>query len=121
MSLHLAEWLAEIVEEYLESLELRAYSPATLKTVRCYLGQWVTWVAVQSELESLAEVTTAVLVSYQQHLLTRQNRHYSLPRQIKARSRNRHLSGLKTFFAYLRRHGYILSNPAADLEAAREP
>lgn len=123
MSLALARVLEGWLDDFLAHLTRRNYSPASCKTYRCDLSLFVRWVADQAELTTPGDLTTPVLENYQMHLMLRSSlRRKKKPgRTLTAASRNRHLAELRSFFRYLKKQSRLLSNPALDLEGARQP
>jgi integrase/recombinase XerD len=123
MSEKLAQVLRHWSEDFLEHLDLGGYSPATLRVYRCDLGLLCEWVKEQEHLNSPGDLTTAHLERYQMHLMLRPSLHprRSHPRTLSAGSRNRSLAALRSFFRYLKKSCRLLSNPALDLETAKQP
>lgn len=117
----LADTLKLWLEEFLEDMRRRSYSPRSLRSYRYDLLLFVAWVGEQSELVSPAHLTTAVLEQYQMHLMLRPSRKSRRHTQtMTAAARNRHTAELRSFFRYLKRACKLLSNPGAELESARE-
>lgn len=122
MSQELSATLKEWLNEFLADMLRRGLSPATQKSYRCDLLQFADWVGDQAELQNPGDLTTAVLEKYQMHLMLRRSRRdKKKARTLTAASRNRNLAELKGFFRYLRKSCRLLSNPALELESAREP
>lgn len=115
----LNEWL----DAFLLDLERRNYSPRTTRTYRYDLLLFTNWVGEQAKIKAPGDLVGAVLEEYQLHLMLRSplRKLHAQPRPLSANVRNRHLAGLRSFFRYLKRTCRLLSNPAADLEAVREP
>lgn len=112
--MNLAQWL----DDFLLYLQRRGYSPRSVDCYRKDLRLFVEWMAARPD-----ELTAHVLEEYQLHLMLRPTRHkaYRHPRTLSALTRNRHLAALRSWFRYLKKHGQLASNPAAELERAREP
>jgi integrase/recombinase XerD len=114
-----SEWLGEL----LLWMQRRGYSPLT---IRCYgngLRHFISWTRERPELSCPGEVTSEVLEQYQLHLMTRPSLSSlsSRPARLSASTCNLNLAELKTFFAFLKRSGKLLSNPCAELFRAKEP
>ena len=122
MSEFLAKTLAAWVDEFIEDMHRRAYSERSRRTYRYDLLMFVSWVREQASLQVPGDLNCEVLGQYQMHLMLRRSLKYRYrhPRTMSASSRNRHLAALKTFFRYLKKTCKLLSNPALELESARE-
>jgi integrase/recombinase XerD len=121
MSQALAQTLECWLQEFLEDMQRRNYSPRSQKNYRYDLMQFVTWVAQQEELKSPSDLTLAALESYQVHLMLRTSLKSKKSHQVMSvGSRNRHTAELRSFFRYLKRTCKLLSNPSAELECARQ-
>ncbi len=120
---HLSQTLQHWLEEFFDDLARRGYSAASAKTYRCDLGFFVDWVDTQDSLRQIGDLTTACLEDYQLHLMLRPSckSRAQQPRCLSISSRNRHLAALKSFFRYLKKACYLLSDPSAELESARQP
>ena len=121
MSQELAATLDQWLQEFLDDMQRRSYSPRSLRGYRYDLLLFVAWIAEQAELASPGELTPAVLEQYQMHLMLRPSK--KSPHHTKAMStaaRNRHTAELRSFFRYLKRSCKLLSNPSAELENARQ-
>lgn len=102
-------WPGELHEKYLKMMRLKGYSEQTLRCYRYRLLNFYDWLKARP-LQGLADLTTALLVEYQVFLQSR---------RLSTGSRNLHLAAVKSFFRFLHRQRYLLSNPALELEAAR--
>lgn len=122
MSAELSATLAQWVEAFVEDLRRRNYSEQTIKTYSCDLMLFAGWVKDQPEVGHPGDLTTAVLESYQMHLMVRVSYTYRFrhPRTLTVSSRNRHLAALRSFFRFLKRSTRLLGNPSLELEHARQ-
>ncbi len=121
MSQELAATLAQWLQEFLDDMQRRSYSPRSLRSYRYDLLLFVTWIGEQAEVTSPGQLTSVVLEQYQMHLMLRPSK--KSPQHTKAMStaaRNRHTAELRSFFRYLKRSCKLLSNPGAELESARQ-
>ena len=121
LSHSLAATLGEWLDEFLEDMKRRSYSPRSLRSYRYDLLQFVAWVAEQAELSTPGQLTPAVLEQYQMHLMLRPSKKSPLhTRAMSTAARNRHTAELRSFFRYLKRACKLLSNPSAELESGRQ-
>jgi len=110
------EGLTAWMLRYLESLEIRSYSPHTLRGHRNALDFFIAW-AHERDLKRPSEITRPILLRYQRWLF-----HYRKKngKPLTVGSQHARLSSLRGFFRWLTRQNGILSNPAADLELPRK-
>jgi integrase/recombinase XerD len=121
MSLELAATLAQWLDEFLEDMRRRNYSPRSLRCYRYDLLHFVGWVGEQPELATPGHLTLSALEQYQMHLMLRPSRKSPLQTQpLSAAARNRQLAVLRSFFRYLKKACKLLSNPSVELENARQ-
>ena len=117
LSQTLQQWLAE----FLEDLQRRNYSPASIRAYRYDLQLFVQWVSQQDHLTTPADLTLSALENYQMHLMLRPSlKSKNITQAMSTASRNRHTAELRSFFRYLKRVCKLLSNPSAELECARQ-
>ncbi len=102
-------------DAYLESLQARNYSPATVEGRRKSLNRFLGW-AAERDLKRAGQVTRPILEAYQRGLW----------RALKAngqrlgwRTQHERLSALKGWFRWMTRQNLILHNPAGELELPR--
>ncbi|MBK6599298.1 MAG: tyrosine-type recombinase/integrase [Proteobacteria bacterium] len=111
------QWLSE----FLEDLQRRNYSPASIRAYRYDLQLFVQWVSRQEHLNTPADLTLSALENYQMHLMLRPSlKSKNIAKAMSTASRNRHTAELRSFFRYLKRVCKLLSNPSAELECARQ-
>jgi len=109
------------LDDFLEDMQRRNYSPRSLRSYRYDLLLFVAWLADQAELDTPGQLTAAVLEQYQMHLMLRPSK--KSPQHTRAMTtaaRNRHTAELRSFFRYLKRSCKLLGNPGAELESARQ-
>jgi len=80
----------------------KRYSPHTVTAYRNDLDQFFAYLQNQYSIQKIEEVT---------HLMIRSWLVYLMEDDISARSVNRKLSTLKSFYKFLNREGYLLENP----------
>lgn len=112
----LAEWLEQRALVYLEALEARGYSAATIRVYRTDLKRFVRWARTRTELGCIQDIGRGELMSYAAELLTAKspNGH---PWAVM--TRNRHLATIRGFFRFLVKEGVLLSDPGSALEGFR--
>ena len=99
------------MEAYLDWLTVRNYSNYTIVERRYYLGLFIEWAEMRS-ITTPEAVTLEILESYQRHvyhLRTEQGKPYSINGQ-----RGR-LVALTTWFAWLKKHKRLETNPADEM------
>ena len=105
-------------ERYLADLEVRNYSPKTIENHRMHLRRLCRYLSEQG-IDDPIRVTTGVLRGWQVWLSALPTTHGNGIRG--AGTFNRERSTIHCFFAWLVKEGSIGSNPASDLDAAKEP
>jgi len=101
----------ELIESYLQWIEVRGYSARTLRIRRQGLEPFIRWCGERG-LHQAGEVTQPVLERYQHHLY-RQRKANGEP--LSWRSQYSQLTSIKVWFKWLTRQGYIGANPASEL------
>jgi integrase/recombinase XerD len=112
-----ASTLARLVGQWNERLKQRAYSPRTLDANHWAFVMFLGW-CEERNIEAPANITRAMLESYQRHLWR-----YRKPngKPLAVSTQRARLGALQRFFAWLCRENRITANPAADLELPRKP
>jgi integrase/recombinase XerD len=101
-----------LIGQYLEHLRVRNYSPRTVMNCGVYLGYFTAW-AAERGITRPAEVTKPILERYQRWLY-----HYrseKTGRALSFRTQHVRLTPIRTFFRWLTRENFLLSNPASEL------
>lgn len=109
--------LDTLTQRYRQHLETLNYSPQTLLTLDVYFHRFAEFLA-EAKINDVPSVTATTLADFQRWLF------YQPTVKGTARtvaSQNRVLSGIRSFFAFLHREGYLAHNPAQALRLAREP
>lgn len=102
-------------DTYLESLQARNYSAATVENRRKAINGFLSW-AAERDLQRAGQITRPILEAYQRGLW----------RCVKAngqrlgwRTQRERLSALKDWFRWMTRQNVILNNPAGEIELPR--
>jgi integrase/recombinase XerD len=107
------EWLGD---KYIDWLVTRQYSPFTIKYRRGILANFLKWCNERS-IGNPSEITREIVERYRKYVfLYRTQKGKSLARG----SQQLWLVSLRAFFRWLSRQGYMMYNPAADLDLPRE-
>jgi integrase/recombinase XerD len=109
--------LQDLIPRFLEKLEARSYSPATIDMHRWALRQFLGWCETKN-LALPGTITRPDLEAYQLFLF-----HYRSPRTGRPLAVNTQLARLgciRRFFARLCRDALIPANPASDLDLPRK-
>lgn len=112
---HDPDSLASHMERFLTHLEVRNYSPATIKDRRHGLSTFILW-AHERGLERPYQVTRPILERYQRHLYYHRKPNGE---PLSFRTQAQRMVPLRAWFKWLTRENHILSNPASDLELPR--
>jgi len=103
------------VENYLEHLEVRNYSPETIDQRKDALKAFLQW-AEQRDVTKPEEVTKPILESYQRHLWRWKKKN---GKPLGVSTQRARLGVLKDYFSWLTKQNYLLANPASELELPR--
>jgi integrase/recombinase XerD len=106
-----------LFSRYLHHLEMLNYSPKTLITQTVYGHRFDEFLA-EAKITDVQSITAATLLDFQRWIF------YQPTVKGTARtiaSQNRVLSGMRNFFAFLTKEGYLAHNPAQDVRLSKEP
>jgi integrase/recombinase XerD len=106
-----------LFSRYLHHLEMLNYSAKTLTTQTVYGHRFGEFLA-EAKIADVQSVTATTLADFQRWIF------YQPTVKGTARtiaSQNRVLSGMRNFFAFLTKEGYLAHNPAQDLRLSKEP
>jgi integrase/recombinase XerD len=107
--------------QWVEAMRTRALSEAHVDNGQMYLAAFIVW-AQERGITKAKEVTRPVIESYQRFLFYyRKETKDGTEEPLTLRTQIEKLSSLRGFFRWLTRHGYILANPASELELPRIP
>lgn len=99
--------------QYVRRLQVRGYAPGTIRAYRLYANQFVEFMKESKE-RSLKKVDLRILDRYQDFLFG-ENRNLM-------RSSQRHcLTGLNSFFKWMKREKLIKHNPVPEMELPKKP
>jgi len=106
---------------WIEALKTRGFSEAHVQNCESALGAFVLW-AQERGIAKARDVTKPVLESYQRWLfyLRRETKSGS-DEPLSMRTQAEKLSAVKGFFRWLAKNGYLLANPASELELPKIP
>jgi integrase/recombinase XerD len=102
---------------YLDHLEVRHYSPRTLRNAETHLTAFAKWCATRGLTEP-REVTKPVVDAYQRHLFHAKK---DDGEPLSARSQWNYLGTIRRFFKWLTRQNVLLGNPASEIEMPLVP
>ena len=119
MSKKLAESLETHLQSCLDWLHVRDYSSRTIDTYRLALQAFIDWVKAETQLNELSDFTSQTLQNYMVFLSLRGSKNTRRGRKKKlltATTKQGHIAALHQLFGYLTQNGFLLTNPAHDLE-----
>jgi len=108
--------LASQADAWLQRMAERNYSKTSLDAAQWALKMFLSW-AQERSLSNPSEITKPILESYQSWLY-RYEKADGQP--LSVRTQRARLGTLQRFFSHLCKSGYLLANPAADLELPRK-
>jgi integrase/recombinase XerD len=109
--------IQEHLAAFADDLTLRNYSARTASDYGYSLRSLATFLE-QRIITDVAAITTANLTDFQRWLYHQPTRH-GVARGVC--HQNAVLAAVRSFFRFLRREGYVIRDPAAELEYAKEP
>ena len=107
--------LAGEAKRYLDSLEVRNYSPGTIASSRDKLHYFLEW-ATMRELEDPNAITLPILEGYQRHLHRRRKDNGN---PLSATTQRTYTTAVKMLFAWMTKQNVLAANPASELELPR--
>ncbi len=105
---------------WLDALRTRAYSDAYVQNCESALGAFILW-AQERGITKAREVTRPILESYQRWLFHYRRETEEGDEPLSLRTQAERLSALKGYFKWLAKNGYLLANPASEMELPRIP
>jgi len=109
--------LASLVDQWLDRLTVRAYSPRTVASRVWALRSFLGWAESRGLLRP-AEVDKPVLEAFQRWLWAYRK---ADGKPMAVATQRSHLGSLQGFFAWACRENLLSANPAADLDLPRKP
>ena len=110
-----------LLEEHCRWMEVRNYSPGTLRNARLYVGRFIDWLGERGVIQA-QEVTRPMLERYQRvlfhHRKTLADGQPGPP--LSFAGQHVRLTTIQGFFKWLCRKYHIIANPAADLKNGAE-
>jgi integrase/recombinase XerD len=107
--------IGDAIGQYLRALSARRYARRTIETYEDHLAAFEAWLTGRG-IERSADVTIEILREYQAELTSRITR-YDRPLSLRAQASR--LGVIKGLFAFLVRRGFLLVDPARELELPR--
>jgi integrase/recombinase XerD len=104
--------MTALLEQFLQWLQIRNYSPRTVVSRRRYLGYFLDW-ADQRGLTRPSEITKPILERYQRSLFLYRKANGD---PLTFRSQFNRLLPVRAWFKWLAKQNHILYNPASELE-----
>ena len=101
-----------LIVKYLESLEVRGYSPVTIENQGKYLRNFLGWCGERG-LNRPQEITRPILERYQRHLYHHRKEN---GQPLSFRCQGHQLMVVRGLFRWLVRSNHLLYNPASDLD-----
>ncbi len=105
-----------LVGKVIDWMQVQNWSEVTIKNRRFYLIRFVEW-CDERGISRPSEVTKQVLERYKRHVHLYRKKD---GKPLTIHSQRVVLAPVRTFFRWLSKHGYILSNPAAELELPKK-
>ena len=103
------------MNRYREHLKVKGYTEQTLFNMERYLRDFIGWCDTRA-LERPQEITKPILEAYQRSVYYYRKRNGE---PLSLNSQRGKLTPLKSFFKWLTKNNYLLSNPASELELPR--
>ena len=102
---------------YVEAMQAWNWSARSIVSYEHNVGVFLEWIAGETDAESLAEITSDTLASYQTALLlmTKKN-----GEPLSVATRGQRITALKSFFRWLAEEGKLLRDPAASLRQPKQ-
>lgn len=107
-----------LMPQYLDWLRVRAYAAATVENRYKTLRRFVLWCEPRA-VTSPGDVTQELLEGFQRYLYHYRNERSERPLALE--TQRRMLGELRCFFRWTRKQGFILTDPALDMELPKLP
>ncbi len=107
--------MGTMLGKFLEDLAVKNFSGGTIHKRRCQINEFVRW-ANQRSLDQVNQIQRPILQRYQRYLFYYRQKN---DKPLSFRTQHVRLSSLRSWFAWLTRNNYLMSNPASELELPR--
>ncbi len=104
--------MGRMLQAFVESQRVRNYSDSTTDSRRKHGNDFIVW-AEQRSLTKVDQITRPILQRYQKHLFYYRQKNN---RPLSFRSQLQRLTSVRSWYAWMTRNNYLLSNPASELE-----
>jgi integrase/recombinase XerD len=101
-----------LVLRFVEAMTAWNFSPRTIAEYGRHVGKLIQWLAEETDIESITEVTRETLTGYQIELMTKRTRSGNA---LSAGTQRQCLAAVKSLFAHLASEGVVALDPAAPL------
>jgi integrase/recombinase XerD len=109
--------MKQLIQQFLEELEIRNYSQRTIVDYGYHLDLWQKFIN-RKRVRDLSRVTDSTVADFQRWLFYLPTRHGAARGVL---NQNTVLAALKSFFRFLKAEGLIARDPAASIPYARQP
>lgn len=109
--------MKQLIQQFLEELQIRNYSQRTLADYGYHLNLWRQFLQ-QQKISQLSRITDSTLAGFQRWLFYLPTRRGAVRGVL---NQNTVLAALKSFFRFLKAEGWVARDPAASLGYARQP
>lgn len=106
-----------IVIRFIEAATAWNWSRKSLVSYEQNIRYFIDWLAAETDIETLAEVTPDALASYQMALLSMETKREE---RLSIGTQRQRITAIKSFFRWLAEEGKLLSNPAASLRGPKQ-
>jgi integrase/recombinase XerD len=102
---------------FIETTAAWNWSRKSIVSYEQNIRYFIDWLAAETDITTLAEVTADALASYQMALLSMEKKNGE---RLSIGTQRQRIGALRSFFRYLAREGKLLSNPAASLQLPKQ-
>jgi integrase/recombinase XerD len=109
--------MALTLVRFVEAMQAWNWSARTIVSYEQNVRYFVDWLAAETDVETLPEVTAETLATYQTALLSMEKPNGE---RLSVGTQNQRVTALKSFFRYLAEEGKLLTDPAASLRHPKQ-
>jgi integrase/recombinase XerD len=109
--------MALTLARFVESMQAWNWSGRTIVSYEQNVRYFIDWLAAETDVETLAEVTVDTLASHQTALLSMEKANGE---RLSVSTQNQRVIALKSFFRYLAEEGKLLADPAASMRHPKQ-